>query len=267
MRRECTRALLILTSQYRKLRKRPCQGASLRLDVDAPARDATKQHEKDQDGHGRKDPRAGTVVMERRQKAIQAESNALAAADAGLVHRAKTGDETACRGIVDHYADGLYGLACSLLGDRTAAADVVQETFSGAFRRIRDFEERASLKTWLTRILVRQVARHHRTERKFRAVSLSRLKELPGKSDASAAAADPAGLDARMDVTAALEKLSPLHREVLVLREYQGLSYEEIASVLDVPRGTVESRLFRARREMRTQLRDYATDASETDKG
>jgi len=188
----------------------------------------------------------------------------LAGVDAGLVHRAKEGDETACRRIVDRHANMLYGLAYSLVGNAADAADVVQETFSGAFQRIRDFEERSSLKTWLTRILVRQAARRHRARRKHRAVSLSRI---PEQSEGTTASAADANLDARMDVLAALEELSPVHREVLVLREFEGMSYEEIASALDVPRGTVESRLFRARREMRTHLCDYETNASETERG
>jgi RNA polymerase sigma-70 factor (ECF subfamily) len=63
--------------------------------------------------------------------------------------------------------------------------------------------------------------------------------------------------DARMDILAALDTLPPIHREVIVLREMQGLSYKEIAGVLRVPRGTVESRLFRARRELKERLKDY----------
>ena len=69
--------------------------------------------------------------------------------------------------------------------------------------------------------------------------------------------AAPAGSEAVMDVQAAIAKLSPEFREVLVLREFEKMSYEEIAGVLDVPRGTVESRLHRARGEMRELLKAY----------
>ena len=63
--------------------------------------------------------------------------------------------------------------------------------------------------------------------------------------------------DTRMDVLAGLDSLSPDHREVIVLRELQGMSYEEIADILAVPRGTVDSRLFRARQILRERLKDY----------
>ncbi len=66
-----------------------------------------------------------------------------------------------------------------------------------------------------------------------------------------------ADTEARLDILAAIRSLGPEHREVVVLREIEGLSYEEMAEVLDVPRGTVESRLFRARRELQERLKDY----------
>jgi len=66
-------------------------------------------------------------------------------------------------------------------------------------------------------------------------------------------------LDVRMDLLEVLSGLSPEHREVVVLRELEGMSYDEIAGVLGVPRGTVESRLFRAREKLRERLRDYLT--------
>ena len=66
-----------------------------------------------------------------------------------------------------------------------------------------------------------------------------------------------AGVDARIDLHAALWRLSPEHREILALREFEGMAYEEMAEVLGVPRGTVESRLHRARGELRERLKEY----------
>jgi RNA polymerase sigma-70 factor (ECF subfamily) len=161
--------------------------------------------------------------------------------------------------MVDRYGDYLYGLAHSLVGNAADAADVVQETLSGAFRRLRKFEGRSSVKTWLSRILVKQAARHHRSRRRRRAVSLDRLSGTSAESSSRGKAGSAeTRSDTRMDVLAALNKLAPIHREVIVLRELEGMSYDEIGAVLGVPRGTVESRLFRARREMRERLRDYA---------
>jgi RNA polymerase sigma-70 factor (ECF subfamily) len=89
-------------------------------------------------------------------------------------------------------------------------------------------------------------------------LSLDHLSPASRKAreDAEPVAA-PAAQDVRMDVLATLDTLSPEHREVIVLREFQGMSYDEIAEALGVPRGTVESRLFRARQELKGGLKDY----------
>ena len=110
------------------------------------------------------------------------------------------------------------------------------------------------MKTWVTRILVRQAARHFRSGRRYRAGG-----DEPGARPAAEASFSSAEreTDARMDLQKAMLALSPDHREVIVFREFQGLSYDEIAEVLAIPRGTVESRLFRARRELQALLRDY----------
>ena len=166
--------------------------------------------------------------------------------DIELLHRAGDGDSAAFHALVDRHAQRLYRLAVSLIGNATDAEDVLQETFVGAFRGLRTFEGRSSVKTWLTRILVMQAAQWNR----------SRRRRVAGSMDDSipAAAGSP---EAAMDVQAALGRLSPEHREVLALREFERMSYEEIAQVLDVPRGTVESRLHRARSELREKLKDY----------
>ena len=177
--------------------------------------------------------------------------------DADLVRRARRGDEAACHEMVDCYGAYLYRLAFSLVGNAADAEDVLQETFLGAFRHLRIFEGRASVKTWLSRILVRQAARSRRFRSRHKTVSLESLEKAPQKLLRNKAAFVETASDTRMDVMAVLETLSPIHREVIVLRELQGMSYEEIADVLDAPRGTVESRLFRARQMLRERLKDY----------
>ncbi len=180
--------------------------------------------------------------------------------DVELAHRAGEGDEAAGTELVERYARPLYRLALSLVGNAADAEDVVQETFAGAFPRLSAFEGRASLKTWLSRILVRQAARHHRTKARHRTVSFERTGE-PAAAPPGSVTADAAHADLKLDLPSLLQSLTAAHREVIVLRELQGLSYDEIADVLDVPRGTVESRLFRARRELRERLRDYRPGA------
>jgi len=178
--------------------------------------------------------------------------------DAELVRRARRGDEAACHEIVELYSASLYRFAFSLVGNAADAEDVLQETFSGAFRGLRGFEERASLKTWLSRILVRQAARCHRSRARHKAASLDAMLESSAGGRAEPPAA-PRESDRgmRMDILETLQQLSPDHREVIVLREMQGMSYEEIAGVFGVPRGTVESRLFRARQELKKRLKEY----------
>lgn len=178
--------------------------------------------------------------------------------DAELVRRARHGDEAACHEMVDLYSAPLYRLAFSLTGNAEDAEDVLQETFSGAFRSLRGFQERSSLKTWLTRILMRQAARFHRGRFRRRTTSLEAFEDNPaGRNAAEPAARNETDCGAKMDIMQELERLSPDHREVIVLREMQGMSYDEIAGVLNVPRGTVESRLFRARQELKERLKDY----------
>jgi RNA polymerase sigma-70 factor, ECF subfamily len=166
--------------------------------------------------------------------------------DIELLHRAGDGDSKAFHALVDRHAQRLYRLAVSLIGNATDAEDVLQEAFVGAFKGLRSFEARSSVKTWLTRILVMQAAQWRR----------SRRRRPAGPIEDSIPAAG-GNREAAMDVQAAIAKLSPEHAEVLVLREFEQMSYEEIAQVLDVPRGTVESRLHRARGELREKLKDY----------
>ena len=173
--------------------------------------------------------------------------------DFELVRLAQKGDAAAFHGLVDRYARFLYSLALSLTSSAADAEDLVQETLAGAFRGLGSFEGRSSLKTWLARILVRQNARRHRSRAARPAtVSLEAAAEAEAPATGSQAATE-----ARLDIMAAIRALGPEHREVVVLREIEGLSYDEMAEVLDVPRGTVESRLFRARRQLQERLKEY----------
>ena len=174
--------------------------------------------------------------------------------DLELVSRARAGDSSAFHALVDRHAAYLYGVAASMVGNAADAEDVVQETLLGAFRGLRSFEGRSSVKTWLTSILIRQTAMRHRSLGRRPAASLDTVAEV---ESGQSAAPRTESTDTRLDLAAAIRTLSPEHREVIGLREFGGLSYEEIAEALGVPRGTVESRLFRARRELQERLREY----------
>ncbi|HUU10894.1 MAG TPA: sigma-70 family RNA polymerase sigma factor [Phycisphaerae bacterium] len=185
---------------------------------------------------------------------MPADSAHLGLADAELVRRARQGDASAFKDLVGRHAARLLAMAAALLGDAADAEDVVQETFAGAFRGLRGFEGRSSVKTWLTSILMRQTAMHRRGSGRRAA----RLLRAEAASETTTGAASATGAaDARMDVAAAIQLLSPEHRDVVALREFEGLSYDEMTQVLGIPRGTVESRLFRARRQLQEHLKAY----------
>jgi RNA polymerase sigma-70 factor, ECF subfamily len=171
--------------------------------------------------------------------------------DKELLEKVGAGDGSAFGELMDRHADRLFRLAVSLVGNTADAEDVVQETLAGAFRGAKKFEGRSSVKTWLTRIALTQAARWQRDQRRRRdkrrvATESMQVDEGPR-----------ARIDAKIDLTAALQRLTSEHREVLVLREFEMLPYEEMATLLGVPVGTIESRLFRARRELKILLGDY----------
>ena len=174
--------------------------------------------------------------------------------DLELVTRACKGDPSAFHELLDRHAGYLFGVAASLLGNAADAEDVVQETLLSAYRGLQAFEGRASVKTWLTSILIRQTAMRRRQTGRWKMAPLPPddvAERAPSVSSPAQAA------DARLDVAAAIQGLSPDHRDVIVLREFSGFSYDQIAQTLGVPRGTVESRLFRARRELQERLQEY----------
>ena len=174
-----------------------------------------------------------------------------------LLRAIRAGDPAAFHELVDRYGGQLMTAACGMVGNRADAEDVVQETFAGAFKSASSFRGEASLKTWLLRILMRQAARHHRKGRNKRMFSLSGSSESDEDMTANTGPtvrSGAAAVESRLDVTSMLAVLSPEHREVLVLRELQGLSYDEMATAIGVPQGTIESRLFRARRELKTRF-------------
>jgi RNA polymerase sigma-70 factor, ECF subfamily len=186
------------------------------------------------------------------------EMGAPEADDAAAMKRAQAGDDLAFEEIIARHSGRLYGLALYLSGQASDAEDILQETLLGAYEALHSFESRSSVKTWLSRILVRQAARHHRSQkvrRKAQPVSLSEESQAMLEGSTAGPTADREAV--RMDVMDVLQSLSAEHREIIVLRDLNGLSYQQISEVLGVPAGTVESRIFRARQELKTLLKDY----------
>jgi RNA polymerase sigma-70 factor (ECF subfamily) len=172
--------------------------------------------------------------------------------DAELLKQIGRGDPAASRTLLERHGPYLYGVAHALVGNAADAEDLVQETLVGALGGT--FRGESSLRTWLVRILTNQAGMLRR--KPHRRAGHVGLDETPGPSS-PATPDDAAGVEARLDLNTMLAALSLDHRQVLVLREVEGLSYEEIAKALHIPRGTVESRLHRAREELRTKFKGY----------
>ena len=173
--------------------------------------------------------------------------------DQDLLHRTADGDANAFHQLVDRHADRLYRLATSLVGNRVDAEDVLQESFAGAFRGAGKFEGRSSVKSWLTRIVVTQAAKFWRSRRGKRDQV---LEDRP--------AADSGGIgsvDAKIDLQGCLKLLTEEHRQVLVLREIDGMGYEEMARVLGVPRGKrLNQDCSGHRAELKKRLKGYLAE-------
>lgn len=186
--------------------------------------------------------------------------------DQELVEASRAGSAEAFGELVKRHQDRLYPTLVRLTGSAEDAQDLLQESFLRAYRKLGRFRGGSSFYTWLYRLAV-NLALSHRRRRKGPA----RLSELWVDRETEL---DPADLSERSDPTlpaeraerdamiqAALDALAPDHRAVVVLKEFDGLRYEEIAAILDIPVGTVRSRLHRARKELRDQLSDFLDES------
>lgn len=180
--------------------------------------------------------------------------------EAALIERCATGDQSACAELVSAHQRMVFGLALHLLGDRDEALDVSQEVFLRVFRTIASFRGQSALRTWIYRIVVNQARNRQRWWRRRRRSDqvsldehLQQFGDLESKNDVL-----PDRLLASKETASriwqALDRLPFDQRTALVLREVDGLRYEEIAFTLGVAVGTVKSRLTRARQALRAEL-------------
>ena len=180
--------------------------------------------------------------------------------DDQLITQAQAGDREAFHRLVDIYAPRLYQLAAIMTGNFNDAQDLVQETLLAAYVALPGFERRAAVKTWLTGIMMRQASLARRKKARHKMISLDNQTDAQDPVDRSASVArNTQQSDARIDLMTLMQVLTVEHREVLTLREIQGLSYDEIAEMIGQPRGTVESRLFRARQALKQLAQQSAS--------
>ncbi|MBX5481261.1 MAG: sigma-70 family RNA polymerase sigma factor [Myxococcaceae bacterium] len=188
--------------------------------------------------------------------------------DLTLVKRVKSGDQRAFRTLVERYQRKVYAVALGMLKDKEEAMDVSQEAFVKVYKYLNHFKGDSSFYTWLYRItvnicidVIRKKGGARGEDVEFdEAVALdtseaqlgalgSRLGTNPQKSALRRELADK--------IEEALAQIPEKHRAILLLREIEGMSYEDLARVLDIPKGTVMSRLFHARNKVQKILSEY----------
>lgn len=187
--------------------------------------------------------------------------------DWDLVQQCTAGDEVACTRLVTDYQRMVFQLALHLLGDAQEAMDLSQEVFLRVFRTLPQFRGQSSLRTWIYRIVLNQASNRQRWwRRRFKShqVALDEHVESHGELPESRSYAMPDRVLQQNETAArvwgALSELPFDQRAAIVLREIDGLSYEEIAESLGIAVGTVKSRLARARLNLRGALRDSTGD-------
>jgi RNA polymerase sigma-70 factor (ECF subfamily) len=186
--------------------------------------------------------------------------------DWDLVRAAAEGDDVAFHRLVDRHAPGLFRAAMSLTKTRSDAEDLLQESLVGAYRGLARFNGKSSVKTWLTSILVRQAAKSWRKVKKYHgtlSIQAAAERDRPIDDASLEVASSSDHVDRKIDLMQVLKTLPEEYRQALVLREFQGLSYEEIAQALGIPRGTVDSRIHRARQELRDRLKSYGVESAQ----
>ncbi len=187
--------------------------------------------------------------------------------DLALISRAKAGEAEAFRALVVRYQRKVYAVALGIVKDRDLAWDVSQEAFVRVHAHLADFKGESSFSTWVLRIGSHLAIDALRRERTSSKEELEEVGDLDLAAGGEGILATGLGNDPQQNLlrrelatqmTQALAQLPEKHRTILVLREVEGLSYEELSERLEIPKGTVMSRLFHARTKMQALLRRYA---------
>ena len=180
-----------------------------------------------------------------------------------LVRRIQAGDRTAFEEILDAYETRVYRLALRFTGNVAEAEDLTQDIFLAIYKGLVAFRGSSALGTWIYRVAMNNCLEYRRKRR---------LEHLPYDEELTLLSedwrSDPEQAAGRQElaaqVEAALSRLSPQHRDVIVLHELQGLTYQEVAAALNVPVGTVKSRLSNAFRRLRDLLGGYVCEGTTT---
>jgi RNA polymerase sigma-70 factor (ECF subfamily) len=187
--------------------------------------------------------------------------------DLALVEQAKAGDGAAFRSLVVRHQRKVYAVALGIVKDPDLAWDVAQEAFVRVHRHLPEFKGDSAFTTWLFRIATHLAIDTVRKERASQKDELDDVREADLAEGAEGILSTSLGQDPSANalrrelagkIQEALAALPVIHREILVLREVEGLTYEELAARLGIQKGTVMSRLFHARKKMQVLLAGYA---------
>jgi len=183
-----------------------------------------------------------------------------------LIERCMANDKSAFRTLIDNYKSMVFSLAVRMLGDRDAAEDVAQDVFIRVYKALPAFEQRSSLKTWIYRITMNLAMNYRsrwRSRKREKHVSIEHVP-FNGKSLADRlphGAKNPEQIAEHVELTEhiqeGLAKLPPVFKAAVILRDVDGLSYEEIAEILGIREGTVKSRINRGRDQLKSLLAPY----------
>ena len=196
---------------------------------------------------------------------------AVRAEEASIIAELKSGSEEAYSWLISHYHQPVYSLVYRILGDQADAADTTQEVFLKVFRGMKRFNGESSLKTWLYRIAVHEASNQRRWwfRHKSRETSMEAQPDADGNSfglcdilvDQGESPLDAcAHEEIRARVEQELKQVPEPYRTTVVLRDIEGLSYEEVAEVLQISLGTVKSRLIRGREALRKRLESFVRE-------
>jgi RNA polymerase sigma-70 factor (ECF subfamily) len=180
--------------------------------------------------------------------------------DDELVRRLRAGEEAAYEALLARFQQPVYNLAFRLASNPGDASDVVQEVFLKVFRNVGHFRRQSSLKTWIYRITVNEAHNQRRWFFRHRSREVGLDDETDEGCSRTVADTGRSPFDCAFDrekhvlIENALGRINPLFREVVVLRDIEDLSYEEIAEVLQISLGTVKSRIMRGREALREEL-------------
>ena len=180
--------------------------------------------------------------------------------DGDLIRAVKSGSHEAFGELLGRYEKRIFNAVLRLVGNPVEAEDIVQDTFLKAFKALGTFQQESGFYTWLYRIAINAAVDFRKKRKRRKAYSLDdEENELAGslQSDDPLPEDGPSQIEIEAALRKAIDRLPDKFRTILVLREFDGLSYEDLAKVLKISKGTVESRLFRARMKLRQRMERY----------